>query len=64
MLYWFLIKTVYQQWGCDIEEKGKINYDQPIRQYFPELPECYQPVTIRNMLQHTSGLALFDDFLI
>ena len=45
-----------------LEEKGKINYDQPIRQYFPELPECYQPVTIRNMLQHTSGLALFDDF--
>src|SRR5882724_4464153 len=43
-------------------EKGLINYDQSIRQYFPGLPECYQPVTIRNMLQHTSGLALFDDF--
>jgi len=45
-----------------LQERGKLNYEQPIRQYFPELPEYYQPVTIRNMLQHTSGLALFDDF--
>ena len=45
-----------------LQGKGKLDYEQPIRQYFPELPECYQPVTIRHMLQHTSGLALFDDF--
>jgi CubicO group peptidase (beta-lactamase class C family) len=45
-----------------LKEKGKINYDQSIRRYFPGLPDCYQPVTIHNMLQHTSGLALFDDF--
>ena len=45
-----------------LKEKGQIDYEQSIRQYFPELPECFQPVTIRNMLQHTSGLALFDDF--
>lgn len=45
-----------------LKEKGEINYEESIRQYFPELPECYQPVTIHNMLQHTSGLALFDDF--
>ncbi len=45
-----------------LKEQGKIDYDQSIRQYFPELPECYQPVTIRNMLHHTSGLALFDDY--
>lgn len=45
-----------------LKEKGKINYDQSIRLYFPELPECYQPVTLRNMLQHSSGLPLFDDY--
>jgi CubicO group peptidase (beta-lactamase class C family) len=45
-----------------LKEKGKISYEQSIRQYFPALPECYQPVTIYNMLQHTSGLALFDDY--
>ncbi|MCF6406406.1 serine hydrolase [Chitinophaga filiformis] len=45
-----------------LKEKGKIKYDQPIREYFTELPDCYQPVTIRNLLQHTSGLALFDDY--
>jgi len=45
-----------------LKEKGKINYDQSIRQYFPELPECYQAVSILNMLHHSSGFALFDDF--
>jgi CubicO group peptidase (beta-lactamase class C family) len=45
-----------------LKEKGKISYDQSIRYYFPELPECYEPVTVLNMLQHSSGLALFDDF--
>lgn len=45
-----------------LKEKGKIEYSQSIRQYFPGLPECYQPVTIQDMLQHTSGLALFDDY--
>ncbi|MFN8356332.1 MAG: serine hydrolase [Spirosomataceae bacterium] len=45
-----------------LQEKGKLKYEQSIRQYFPDLPECFQTVTILNMLQHTSGLALFDDF--
>lgn len=45
-----------------LKEKGLIGYEQSIREHFPELPEFYQPVTIRNMLQHTSGLALFNDW--
>jgi CubicO group peptidase (beta-lactamase class C family) len=45
-----------------LKERGLIEYEQSIRRYFSALPECYQPVTIRNMLQHSSGLALFDDF--
>lgn len=45
-----------------LKEKGEIEYNRSIRQYFPELPECYQTITILNMLQHTSGLALFDDY--
>lgn len=45
-----------------LKEKGKIDYDQSIRQYFPELPDCFQAVSILNMLHHSSGLALFGDY--
>lgn len=43
-------------------ERGNLTYDTPIRQIFSELPPCMQPVTIRHLLHHTSGLALFDDY--
>lgn len=45
-----------------LEEKGKLEYNQSIRAYFPELPEFMQPITILHLLHHTSGLALFGDF--
>lgn len=35
-------------------EQGKLRYDQDIRDFIPEL--SYQGVTIRHLLQHTSGL--------
>ena len=39
-----------------LEEEGKLQLDDDIRKYFPEIPAYGQPVTIRQMLQHTSGL--------
>jgi len=45
-----------------LKERGKLRYEQSIRQYLPELPICMQSVTIRNLLQHTGGLEGFDDF--
>jgi CubicO group peptidase (beta-lactamase class C family) len=45
-----------------LQERGKLEYNQSIRAYFPELPEFMQPVTILHLLHHTSGLALFGDF--
>lgn len=45
-----------------LHDRGKLRYDQPVTDFFPELPACMQPVTIRDLLYHTSGLALFDDF--
>lgn len=45
-----------------LKERGKLRYEQSIRQYLPELPLCMQAVTIRNLLQHTGGLEGFDDF--
>jgi CubicO group peptidase (beta-lactamase class C family) len=38
-----------------LKEKGKLNYDDPITAYIPEFP--YSKVTIRNLLNHRSGLA-------
>jgi CubicO group peptidase (beta-lactamase class C family) len=35
---------------------GKLSLDDPARRYIPELPDYGAPLTIRHMLQHTSGL--------
>ncbi len=35
---------------------GKLSLDDPVRKYVPEVPDYGQPVTIRHMLTHTSGL--------
>ena len=36
--------------------EGKLSLDDPARKYIPELPDYGAPLTIRHMLQHTSGL--------
>jgi len=38
-----------------LQEEGKLRYDDPITNYFPNLP--YQDITIRHLLTHTSGLS-------
>ena len=38
-------------------EQGKLNYNDQLTKYFPEFPDYAQKVTIRNMLNHTSGIA-------
>lgn len=35
---------------------GKLSIDDPVRKYIPELPDYKTPLTIRHMLNHTSGL--------
>lgn len=39
-----------------LEQDGKLKLDDPIRKYIPEVPDYGTPITIRHMLQHTSGL--------
>lgn len=36
--------------------EGRIAFDDDIREYFPEIPDYGEPVTIRHLLNHTSGL--------
>jgi CubicO group peptidase (beta-lactamase class C family) len=35
---------------------GKLSLDDPVRKYIPEVPDFGAPLTIRQMLHHTSGL--------
>jgi CubicO group peptidase (beta-lactamase class C family) len=39
-----------------LAREGKLALDDPARKYVPELPDYGAPLTIRHMLQHTSGL--------
>ena len=42
---------------------GKLGYDQRVREILPELPPAAQAVTIRHLLNHTSGLWDYEDLI-
>lgn len=39
-----------------LEQKGRIDLDDDVHKYLPELPPYNKPVTIRHLLHHTSGI--------
>jgi CubicO group peptidase (beta-lactamase class C family) len=39
-----------------LAQDGKLSLDDPARKYFPELPDYASAITIRHLLNHTSGL--------
>lgn len=39
-----------------LAQQGKLSLDDPARKYIPELPDYGAPITIRHLLNHTSGL--------
>ena len=39
-----------------LAREGKLSLDDPVRKYVPELPDYGEPLTIRHMLHHMSGL--------
>jgi len=39
-----------------LQLEGKLNLDDPVRKYIPELPDYGSPLTIRHLLNHTSGI--------
>jgi len=43
---------------------GKLHYDDHLTDIFPEFPEYGKPITIRNLLNHTSGLPDYEDILM
>lgn len=46
-----------------LAQSGKIRYDQPIREILPELPAGTGSVTVRHLLNHTSGLPDYEDLI-
>lgn len=44
-----------------LAQDGKISLDEDVRKYIPELPNYGNTITLRNMLNHTSGLRNYDD---
>lgn len=39
-----------------LEEEGRIDLDAPVRQYLPSFPQYDDDPTVRQMIQHTSGV--------
>jgi CubicO group peptidase (beta-lactamase class C family) len=44
-------------------DAGKLQLDDPIRKWLPDLPDATQGVTIRHLLSHTGGLVDYEDFV-
>jgi CubicO group peptidase (beta-lactamase class C family) len=41
-------------------EEGKVSLDDSITKYFPDAPDGWKPILLRNLLSHTSGLAEYE----
>src|SRR6267143_3093193 len=42
---------------------GKLRYDQTLAQLFPDFPAYGKSITVRNLLNHTSGLPDYEDLM-
>ena len=39
-----------------LKERGLIDLDAPVKTYWPDAPPAWDAITVRNLLQHTSGI--------
>jgi CubicO group peptidase (beta-lactamase class C family) len=42
---------------------GRLRYDETLTEIFPEFPEYGKTITVRNLLNHTSGLPHYEDLM-
>jgi CubicO group peptidase (beta-lactamase class C family) len=47
-----------------LAQEGKLSLDDDVRRWIPELPQYQQPITIRHLLNHTSGLRDYIGLLV
>lgn len=52
-------KQFYAMMTMILKERGKLNYDDPVQKYLPNFP--YNNITIRQLLNQTSGLQEYFD---
>lgn len=56
----FMIASISKQFAAAalvlLEEQEKLDLDEDLRAYIPELPEFEKPITARQLIHHTSGL--------
>jgi CubicO group peptidase (beta-lactamase class C family) len=45
-----------------LEERGRLSTDDPLSRFIPDLPAAWQPITLRHLLNHTSGIPAFDSW--
>jgi CubicO group peptidase (beta-lactamase class C family) len=43
---------------------GKLRYDEPLTDIFPEFPAYGKSITVRNLLNHTSGLPDYEEIMM
>lgn len=46
-----------------LAEAGKLSFDDPIAKFFPEFRAYGKPITVRQLLNHTSGLIAYEDII-
>jgi CubicO group peptidase (beta-lactamase class C family) len=44
-----------------LEERGLLNVQDPVSKYVSDLPDSWQPITIHQLLTHTSGIPNYTD---
>ena len=45
-----------------LQERGKLSVSDPVCKYLSECPAAWQPLTVRNLLTHTSGIPNYTSF--
>ena len=45
-----------------LEERGKLNVEDPVKKYMPDAPAAWDKITIFHVLTHTSGIPSFTGF--
>jgi CubicO group peptidase (beta-lactamase class C family) len=47
-----------------LQRDGKLHYDDHLNDFFPDFPAYGKAITVRNLLNHTSGLPDYEDLLV
>jgi len=45
-----------------LQERGKLNVNDPACKYLPDCPAAWQPITVKNLLTHTAGVPNYTGF--